>query len=257
MGYQTLTFPPDMDVETRETFMGLNFDPYTLDDTVAALLDLADRELPLTYLVTPNVDHMVRLDAEPDLLPLYQNAGMTVCDSKVLSLLSRFEGKNLPTAPGSDVVSALIRNYISPTEKIVLIGGDAETIEALARDYGLTNIAWHNPPMGLRNNPDAVKKAAEFVCLHNERFAFLCVGSPQQEMIALEAMKMSTGKGIALCCGASIDFLTGKEKRAPLWMRNAGLEWLHRLMSQPGRLWRRYLVDGPRVFRIWMKSRKP
>lgn len=255
MGYQTLTFPPDMDVETRETFMGLDFDPYTLDDTVAALLDLADRELPLTYLVTPNVDHMVRLDAEPELLPLYQNAGLTVCDSKVLSLLSRLEGKNLPTAPGSDVVSALIRSYISPAEKVVLIGGNADTLESLARDYGISNIAWHSPPMGLRNNPEAVKKAAEFICRHNERFAFLCVGSPQQEMIAFEATKMGGGKGVALCCGASIDFLTGKAKRAPLWMRNAGLEWLHRLLSQPGRLWRRYLVDGPRVFRIWLKSR--
>lgn len=255
MGYQALSFPPDAVIEPRRKFMGLDFDPLDTAETVTALLDLADRELPLSYVVTPNVDHMVRLDREPDLVPLYENAGLTVCDSKILSLLSRLEGRSLPTAPGSDVTSELIRHAISPAEKIVIIGGDADTLEALARDYGLTNIAWHAPPMGLRTNPDAVRKAAEFICQHNERFAFICVGSPQQEMVAFEAMKLGRGRGVALCCGASLDFLTGKAKRAPLWMRNASLEWLHRLLSQPGRLWKRYLVDGPKVFRIWMKTR--
>ncbi|MAK59669.1 MAG: glycosyltransferase [Ponticaulis sp.] len=256
MGYTALTLPPDLALETRVNFMGLEFDAFDTKGTVQVLLEMADRTPPLTYLVTPNVDHMVRLDNEPDLRPLYDHAGLIVCDSRILELLARLDRKPLPASPGADVVEKLILDHIEPGEKIVLIGGDVNLVEALARDHGITNVAWHAPPMGLRHNPDAVKKAAEFVCRHNERFAFVCVGSPQQEMIAYEAAKMGTGKGVALCCGASLDFLTGKTTRAPKWMREARLEWLHRLTSEPRRLWKRYLVDGPRIFRIWMKSRQ-
>ena len=61
--------------------------------------------------------------------------------------------------------------------------------------------------------------------------------------------------GIALCVGASIDFLTGKSIRAPLWLQKMGLEWAYRLAREPMRLWRRYLVESPKVFRIFMAER--
>ena len=255
MGYTSYNYVADVELEPRVPFLSLEFDALDVGETVAALVDRADRNLPLSYIVTPNVDHLVRLNAEPQLRPLYKNAEITVCDSRILEILARLEGKHLPAAPGADIVENLICNHISPDEKFVLIGGDVDVIEALARDYGLTNIAWHEPPMGLRNNPEAVRKAAEFICQNNERFAFLCVGSPQQEMIAMEAKRLGYGKGIALCCGASLDFLSGKATRAPRWMREARLEWLHRLASEPKRLWKRYLIDGPRIFGIWWKSR--
>jgi exopolysaccharide biosynthesis WecB/TagA/CpsF family protein len=74
-------------------------------------------------------------------------------------------------------------------------------------------------------------------------------------MIAHEVMKEGDAVGVAVCCGASLDFLAGGLARAPQWMRQARLEWLHRLGSQPARLWRRYLMDGPRIFGIWRRWR--
>jgi len=59
-----------------------------------------------------------------------------------------------------------------------------------------------------------------------------------------------------LCVGASLDFLGGKAERAPVWMQNARLEWLHRLVSEPGRMWKRYLIDGPKVLFLWLRWRK-
>jgi exopolysaccharide biosynthesis WecB/TagA/CpsF family protein len=59
--------------------------------------------------------------------------------------------------------------------------------------------------------------------------------------------------GVGLCIGASIDFLTGKQRCAPVWLHKAGLEWLYRLLSDPQRLARRYLIECPRVFYfIWL-----
>lgn len=257
MGYSSLSLPaiPPLPVD-RMSFMGLDFDP--LDTT--GLIEAANLHVrmkhPLTYVVTPNVDHMVRLDAEPQLKPLYEEAGFNVCDSRILEILARLEGKHLPAAPGADIVEILIRDHIDPSDRIVVIGGGADIIEALVRDFGFDDIAWHDPPMGMRNNPAAIDAAARFLIEKNEGYAFLCVGSPQQEMVAKRAVEMGGGRGVALCCGASLDFLTGKVERAPKWMREARLEWLHRLISQPKRLWKRYLVDGPKIFRIWMKSQK-
>ena len=241
--------------EQRISFMGLDFDPLDTDDLSIELVRYVKTKQALGYVVTPNVDHMVRLDSAPQYRHLYKAATYNVCDSRILEVFARLEGKPLPVAPGADVVDTLFRHHIRPEERIVIIGGSAEIIDTLSSKMGFSNIAWHEPPMGMRHNPDAIRRAAQFVIDHNERFAFLCVGSPQQEMVAKKAVELGGGKGIALCCGASLDFLTGQTARAPLWMRKNRLEWLHRLMSQPKRLARRYLIDGPKIFKIWMKHR--
>jgi N-acetylglucosaminyldiphosphoundecaprenol N-acetyl-beta-D-mannosaminyltransferase len=83
----------------------------------------------------------------------------------------------------------------------------------------------------------------------------LCVGCPAQELIARQLAELGCKSGIALCVGASIDFLTGARVRAPLWMQKLGLEWAYRLAQEPARLWRRYLVQSPKILRIFMATR--
>jgi exopolysaccharide biosynthesis WecB/TagA/CpsF family protein len=106
-------------------------------------------------------------------------------------------------------------------------------------------------------NPRARTSAAEFISDQKVRFSFICVGSPQQEMIAVEAAKLGTASGMAFCIGAALEFITGQTKRAPVLARRLGLEWAHRLLTDPRRLWRRYLVEGPAIFLLayrWRKS---
>ncbi|MFZ3358226.1 MAG: WecB/TagA/CpsF family glycosyltransferase, partial [Xanthobacteraceae bacterium] len=87
--------------------------------------------------------------------------------------------------------------------------------------------------------------------------ALLCLGCPAQEMIALELAELGCKSGVALCVGASIDFLTGTRKRAPHWLQALSLEWAYRLAQEPGRLWRRYLVESPKILRIFIPTRSP
>jgi UDP-N-acetyl-D-mannosaminuronic acid transferase (WecB/TagA/CpsF family) len=120
----------------------------------------------------------------------------------------------------------------------------------------LKDVRWHEPPMGLRSNPEAVAECARFVAENPSRFVLICVGSPQQEMIAEACLDRGDCTGVGLCVGASLDFLGGKARRAPVWVQRARLEWLHRLVQEPGRMWRRYLVEGPKVFLLWQRWRK-
>jgi exopolysaccharide biosynthesis WecB/TagA/CpsF family protein len=81
------------------------------------------------------------------------------------------------------------------------------------------------------------------------------VGAPQQEQIAYQLLQRNRARGLALCLGASLNFVTGLERRAPVWMQRMGAEWLYRLMQDPKRLGKRYLVRGPRIFRHLRRAR--
>ncbi len=93
-------------------------------------------------------------------------------------------------------------------------------------------------------------------CVHRQwDIALLCVGCPAQEQIARQLAELGCKSGIALCVGASIDFLTGARARAPLWLQRLSLEWAYRLVREPRRLWRRYLVELPKILRILLQER--
>jgi exopolysaccharide biosynthesis WecB/TagA/CpsF family protein len=103
--------------------------------------------------------------------------------------------------------------------------------------------------MGFINDPAAVEATLQFIEAQSPfRFCLLAVGCPQQEILARALKVRGKAKGLALCVGASVNFLTGTERRAPRWMANIGFEWLFRLILNPTRLARRYLVRGPRIF---------
>lgn len=235
--------------------MGLEFDPIGSTEAPHAIATRARRMEPFAYAATPNVDHMVRLEQNPGLRPLYADAWLNLCDSRVLELMAKFSNLQLPAAPGADIVERLFEDHIKPHETVVLVGGTAKMARQLCDRYKLEDLRWMDAPRDLRDNPESRSECAYFIRVNPAPWIFIAVGSPQQEMIAHEVAQEGDAVGVAICCGASLEFLTGHVERAPKWMREARLEWLHRLSSEPGRLWRRYLVDGPRILGMWRRWR--
>jgi exopolysaccharide biosynthesis WecB/TagA/CpsF family protein len=238
----------------RIQFLDLNFDRLTLKQ-VRRRLHAVGGATPYGYMVTPNVDHVVRAHGEPELRDLYDEADLCLCDSRILRLLARLSGIKLPLVPGSDLAATLFADVIAPGDRIAVIGATTASVDRLRARFPEVDIVHHEPPMGLRDNPKARRSAAAFLAASKPRFAFIAVGSPQQEMIAREARELPGATGIALCVGAGLEFLTGEQKRAPRALQNVGLEWAHRLATNPRRLWRRYLVEGVRIFPIYLRWR--
>lgn len=237
-------------------FLGVRFAPLRPEAALERIVARANEAAPFVYVVTPNVDHVVALTREYERrAPLYTAAWLTLNDSRVLEVLARWSHVELPACPGADLTAALF-DGIDPVEPVVIVGGSEATVSGLQRRYRLQDVRWHPPPMGLADNPAAIARAAQFIATHRARFVFLALGAPQQEMVAKAALERGDCFGVGLCIGASLDFLAGVQVRAPQWMRERRLEWLHRLLREPRRLGRRYLRDGPRIFGIWLAWRK-
>ena len=136
----------------------------------------------------------------------------------------------------------------------------AASLTRLRAAYPEVEFLHHEPPMGLRRNPAALNAAAAFVTSAHARFTFLAVGAPQQELLAARIAARGDATGVGLCFGAAIDFLTGDQRRAPAWMQRISMEWAYRLLSDPRRLARRYLLEGPRIIPValrWAAAGRP
>ena len=244
--------PPSLRDLPTVPFLGLDFALAPPARWRDLLLAPAEGE-GFTYLVTPNVDHIVQIEKHPDLVQAYDAAGWHLCDSRILEKLARTRGIALQCYPGADLLADVLADPRAPARRIAVLGPDAADFARLVArfpDHQLIHVpapmmqpgspAWHET---LAATEDA---GAE---LH-----LLCLSFPKQELFAHDLKRRGRARGVALCAGAGIDFLTGHQRRAPMIWRRLSLEWLYRLLSQPRRLWKRYLVDGPKIFWIYLKD---
>lgn len=224
-------------------FLGARFDLVPVEGVIAAL-QARRAGMAFAYVVTPNVDHVVRLARQPELAPAYDGAWMSWNDSHPIRRLGRFVGLALPHLNGTDVVERIFAEVLEPGDAIAVVGSDEALIADLKRQFPAYRWVGHVPPFGFGADPQAFEAAARFVIDHPARFVFLGVGSPAQERLAQRIAADAAATGTAFCTGASLEFITGRKTRAPQAMQALGLEWLHRLAREPGRLWRRYVLSA-------------
>jgi exopolysaccharide biosynthesis WecB/TagA/CpsF family protein len=236
--------------QRRAPALTLRVDDYDL----SAFTDLARRfgQQRYGYVVTPNADHIIRLRDEAAFRSSYSSAAYILLDSRFVSGLLRVtRGAKLPVCTGSDLIANLFAGVVANDDVLVLIGGSAEQAQELRDRYNLGGLAHFNPPMGFIDEPVHVEACLRFIEAHSPfRFCLLAVGSPQQEAIAQLLQARGRARGLALCIGASINFLTGRERRAPKWIQHCGMEWSFRLAQAPGRMAKRYLLRGPAIFAL-------
>lgn len=205
------------------------------------------------YLVTPNVDHVVQLAKRPELAAAYVAADWRLCDSRVLERLGRLRKIELHCYPGADLVRDLLADPRARALKIAVVGPNSASFAVLSAQMPEHDLVLVPAPM---MQPGSVAWAEVLAATEVTQadMILLCLSFPKQELFAHELKARGMARGTALCVGASIDFLTGEQTRAPEVFRRHGMEWLYRLLSQPGRLWKRYLIDGPKIFWIYLKD---
>jgi exopolysaccharide biosynthesis WecB/TagA/CpsF family protein len=234
----------------RVTFLGLPFDRSDRSD----VLDWLHRPAgTFAYVVTPNAAHIVKIADEPDLLPIYQSAARVLCDSQILRRLARLAGYHLPLVTGSDLVAGLVeRQSRDPSLRLLVVGASVERVQRLKQMHPNLRLTHLDAPMGLAASVEKRQRLARLIADEPFDIALLCFGNPAQERVAADVANLRQQGGIALCVGASIDFLVGAQTRAPHMAQKLGLEWAWRLMREPRRMWRRYLVESPRILGLFL-----
>lgn len=211
---------------------------------------------PFAYVTTPNADHLVRIAVDPALRSIYQGSLLCLLDSRVVLRLARLLRLDPPpVVTGSDLTALVLANHVLPGERIAIVGLSPVWVPVLMARFNLAPPVHINPPIGFEEDPLALGRIGAFLRANPTRLIFLAVGSPRQEHLAAALAKAGGITGTGLCIGASLEYLCGAQRRAPIWLQLSGLEWLWRLVLEPRRLWRRYLLDCPRIIGLLLRQR--
>ncbi len=206
---------------------------------------------------TPNVDHLVKLQKDRLFNEIYDTADYKLCDSKILIYAAKFLGSPIrEKISGSDFFPAFYEYHRHNLGiKLFLLGAQpgvaAEAQRRINSKVGREIVVGsYSPPVGFETDAAECDRIIQMVNDSGATVLAVGVGAPKQEkFIYTYKDRFSTIK-IFLAVGATIDFEAGQVNRAPRWASDAGLEWLYRLLSEPKRLWKRYLLDDPMF--LWL-----
>jgi N-acetylglucosaminyldiphosphoundecaprenol N-acetyl-beta-D-mannosaminyltransferase len=233
-----------------QKMFGFEFSPMSEDELVLALSNRmpSSAERPRS-IVTANVDHVVQLRRNPEFREAYANAWQITIDGTPVFLYAKLKGLRRPfRVTGSDLVPKLLPNLPPNAARCFFIASNSATVERLniylrSRGFPPDAVGWDVPPFGFEHDPDYSTKLADRIREHGTTHLFVGVGSPKSEIWAHRHCE-ALGSCYVLNIGASLDFVVGTARRAPVWVQRIGFEWFWRFAQEPRRLYRRYFIDS-------------
>lgn len=231
---------------TRLTVLDTRFDSLDQDGVVTFILDaIALRHGG--WVVTPNVDILRLMATDPAYKSLVDNATLVLVDGAPVQWAARISGhSSIHRTPGSTLMLPLAAAAAQRGVPLLLLGGREGAGEcaaaALQALYPDLDVRWHCPPLGFEDDEEHWAAVERVVAQCDEGIVMCGLGAPKQELVASRLLATNPRTWF-LGVGATIDFTAGMVSRAPAWMQQAGVEWLYRLLVEPRRLFRRYVVD--------------
>lgn len=227
---------------------GVRLHALTEKQAIAHILNALDRNRG-GWVVTPNLDHLRRASADAAFAGLVAEADLVVADGMPLIWASRLQGTPLPErVAGSTLVDTLAAAAAEHGRSLFLLGGAPGAAEGAAhvlqqRYPRLRIVGTFCPSFGFENDPEELSRLEGAIIGAGPDIVYVALGSPKQERL-IHRLRPLLPEAWWLGVGISLSFLAGDVRRAPVWVQRLGLEWVHRLAQEPGRLAQRYLVQG-------------
>ncbi len=212
------------------------------------------------YAVTPNAQHIVLLNEDQRLKGIYDQAEFVFADGASLLMAAKWLGRKFPErVTGVDLFQALCSSAAKRGFRVFLLGGQPGSAERAAailqeRNPGLKIAGTYCPAFGFENDQEEFRRVLETVKNSKCDLLFVGFGAPKQEYWIADNYA-GLGVPLSMGIGGSFDMVAGVTPRAPNWMQRMGLEWLFRLMAEPKRLWKRYLIGNLKFMSIVRKQR--
>jgi len=241
-------------------FMNISIDNVTMDEALEKISYLVENTKQ-SYIVTPNVDHIVKLEKDKELLKIYMDATLILTDGQPLLWISKFYKTPIKEkVSGSDLFPKVCELAAEKGYTIFLLGAGEGVADIAAKklsekNKGLNIVGTYSPELGFENNPTEVARIQELIKSKSPDILVVGLGSPKQEKF-IHKNKEELNVSLSICIGAGIDFEAGVVKRAPKWMRRCGLEWFFRLCKEPKRMFKRYIIDDLKIIGLIWKYKK-
>jgi N-acetylglucosaminyldiphosphoundecaprenol N-acetyl-beta-D-mannosaminyltransferase len=218
------------------------------DETLSLISDWAQAGKS-RYVCLCNVHSAVTAQSDQGLNSALEQADLVLPDGMPIAWVLRQRGfKDQPRIGGPDLMFRCCQEFERSGQSIFLYGSTPETLdklrENLSQQFPKLKIAGAlSPPFRELSQAEESETVRE-INSSGAGAVLVALGCPRQEAWMLR--RRGAVHGVMLGLGAAFEFHAGVHRRAPLWMQRCGLEWLHRLVSEPGRLWKRYLVTNTR-----------
>ena len=244
----------------RMKFLNTHVDNLTMSEAIEET-DYLIRERKHSYVVTPNMDHIVLMETDKLFKEIYDNADLILTDGKPLLWIAKRQGTPIKEKiSGSDFFPEMCKLAAKNGYKIYILGAAegvaAKAAENLKSKYiGLQIVGTYSPPLGFEKDKDEVKRIIDRINSAGADILAVALGSPKGEKF-IYSIRDKIEVALSISIGATIDFEAGNVKRAPKWMSNVGLEWFFRITQDPGRLIKRYWNDAVSIVPIIRKYGK-
>jgi N-acetylglucosaminyldiphosphoundecaprenol N-acetyl-beta-D-mannosaminyltransferase len=228
--------------------MGLRIDPVSEEQAIDAALD-GIRRGEGGWICPTNLDVLRQYASSQDVRELVDGADLVVADGMPLLWASRLAGEELPErVAGSSLIWTLPERAARHGATVFLLGGDEGAADEAgrrlqARYPGLRVVGAFCPARSFERRPEELALIEGILRQLRPDFVFVGLGFPKQERL-IRRLRGVLPASWFVSCGVSLSFVSGDVQRAPRWLQRLGLEWLHRLVQEPRRLFRRYVVDG-------------
>lgn len=244
----------------RMRFMNSYIDNVTKKEAIAHIEECINTR-KIGHVITPNVDQIIRIESDKYFKKIYENAELLLTDGTPLVWISQWYKKPIKEKIcGSDLVPDLCELAAQKGYSIFLLGA-AEGVAAKAAENlkknnsGLKVAGVYSPPYGFEKDKNEIDKINKMLFASNADMLFVGMGVPKQDIFIYENMNKYQIP-MSFSIGATIDFEAGIQKRAPKWINRIGMEWLYRLVRDPKRMFKRYIINDMKIFKLAWRYRK-
>jgi N-acetylglucosaminyldiphosphoundecaprenol N-acetyl-beta-D-mannosaminyltransferase len=234
---------------------GIRIDSYSFKEVVELIINHALFDKKPEYVVTPNAHHIVTLQDDFYFQEIYRNSFLSVSDGVPLLWAAKFLGTPLQgRVNGTDLFERLCAVGAEKGLKIFLLGGRPGAAEQAAQVLqhqhpNLKISGTYCPPYGFENDAREREHINNLVKTASPDILFVGLGAPKQEKWIYENYRQ-LAVPVSIGIGVSFELVSNMVTRAPVVMQRLGLEWLFRLLVEPRRLWKRYVL-GNTIF-VWL-----
>lgn len=240
--------------------MNIEIDNVTMQEAVECTKTLAKNGRG-AFVVTPNVDHMIKLHQDELFAEIYADADLILADGTPIMWFAKGFGTPLKEkVSGSDLFPRVCEMAAKEELSVYLLGGTegvaSKAADVLTARYKNLRIAGiYSPPFGFEKDEQEMNKICSQIQEAKPDILFVGLGAPKQEKL-FWTIRENVSVPVALHVGGSFDFVAGTIKRAPKWMSRVGLEWFYRLCMEPKRMFKRYIIDDMQIFGLYFKYKK-